>query len=389
MGSMPAVVAGSLILIFLVTRGHIFFLKERQVIRTLSFERACDNSIVRQYSMITVTLAARLDLPDGYQVTLRDIPGPGFECVFEDPTIDPASASEITYSIRAIARGAVSFHGLEVALADPFFTSTVIFSRPEDRTPTINVQPRGSLVVATGESGMYGETDSRREISPTGSLIRSYREYIRGDNPRQIDWKITAKTDRLMIREPYAQRGDVPVIVVDIPADDSIREMLIGHAAGAAETSLWMSPFVSLLAVSGGDVIRFLPDERQASRVLAAIRDIPLPSRKTHFYRYASDVDILRTIPPILFKTPLRSWYDAVLEKRGMPAFEAECVRVFSKTRGTSVILLSVLSGDTSHIGMIARAAKRVGLSVHLRMPAPYSSRIYQQVYPFDSVEVI
>ncbi len=389
MGSMPAVVAGSLLLIFLLTRGHIFSSKEKQVIKSFSCERTCDNSIVRQYSMITVTLAAHLDLPDGCSVTVRDMPGPGFEHVFEDPTLDPAYASEITYRIRAIARGAVVFHGVSIELTDPFFTSTVLFSRDQDRTPTINVQPAGSKVVSPGDSGIYGQKDSRMEISPTGSLIRSYREYISGDSLRQIDWKMTARADRLMIRETFAQRGEVPVIVLDIPQDASIRDMLIGYATGTVEASLRISHAVSLLAVSGGDVVRFLPDERQASRVLAAIRDLSLPSRKTHFYRYASDADILRTTTSTPPQSPLRTWYDAVLEKRGLPAFEAECVRAFSKTRGTSVILLSALSGDISHIGMIGRAAKRMGLDVHLRMPTQYSSRIYQQVYPFDSVGVI
>lgn len=389
MGSMPAVVAGSAILLFLFSRAAIFLSAEKQVIRTLSIERRCDSLIVRQFGMVTVDLRVHLDLPDGCRVVVRDNPGPGFEVVGDFPEVDPEITPAATYRIRATARGTVSFHGAVAELADPFFSTRIAFSRTHDTAPSIKVQPRGSPVVLSGEGRGYGDATSRRLISPTGTITRSFREYIPGDDPRQIDWKVTAKTNRLTIREVYAQGGEIPVVVLDIPLDPLYREQLIGFAAGATEVSLRTSHSVSFLAVAGGNVIRFLPDERQAARVLAAIRDLPPSSRETQFYRYASEADLKRVALSLSPDAPLRSWYDAAIRIRGIPSFEAECIRAFAGTKGTAIFLFSAAEGDTSHIGMVARAAKRIGLSVHLRIPSHRFASILSGAYPIDSIEVI
>lgn len=389
MGSMPAVVAGSVLLLFLFSRAILFLNAEKQVIATFHLKRRCDNLIVRQYGMITVTLSATLDQPQAYLISIRDMPGPGFDVPDILPEFDVGKASELTYRIRARARGTISFHGAIVEMANRFFSTAIIFTRPHDCMPEVQIQPRSSPVVLNGESLGYGESTSRRLISPSGTVVRSFREYMPGDDPRQIDWKITAKTKRLTIREAYAQAGEIPVVVLDMPLDSTMAEQLIGFAAGAAEDTLKLSHSVSLLAITGGNVIRFLPDERQASRVLAAIRDLPPTARWNQFYHYLSETDTRRVKLSLPAASPLHTWYDAVIQNRGMPSFEAECIRAFARTKGTAVLLFSAADGDTSHIGMVARAAKRIGLSVHLRIPAHSAASIRPGAFPIDTIEVI
>lgn len=389
MGSMPGVVAGSVILLFLFSRAIIFQKAENQVIGTFHLKRECDNHIVRQYGTITVTLSADLDLPDGYLISIRDMPGPGFEVPDNHPEFDFRDATDLTYRIQARARGSISFFGATVEMVNRFFSTAIIFTRPEDCMPEVQVQPRGSRVVLEGESLGYGESTSRRLISPSGTVVRSFRDYMPGDDPRQIDWKITAKTKRLTIREVYAQTGEIPVVVLDIPPDSGLAEQLIGFAAGAAEDSLKTSHSVSLLAIAGGNVIRFLPDERQASRVLAAIRDLLPSARWNQFYHYLSENDARRVKLSLPAGSPLHRWYDAVIQNRGIPSFEAECIRAFARTKGTAVLLFSAADGDTSHLGMVARAAKRIGLSVHLRIPAHSAASIRPGAFPIDTIEVI
>jgi uncharacterized protein (DUF58 family) len=389
MGSTPAVAAGALLLLFLIVRALVFLTREKEIIRSLRIERICDNLIIRQFGTINVTLTAALEIPQGYTITLRDLPGPGFEVIGDSPVLDLPERSVITYPLRAIARGAVLFQGVIAAISDPFFSTEVTFSRPGDRAPTLQVQPRGPPVLLSGESGGYGEAPSRRLLSPTGTFIRSFREYSPGDDPRQIDWKMTAKTSRLTIREAYAQRGEVPIIVLDIPRNTEDSERIIGFAAGFAEESLKVSHSISLLAVNGGNVVRFLSDERQVHRVLGAIRDLPPSIRATHFYRYASDAPRSIVQHRLLSRSPLTLWYERVAEIKGLPAFEVECIRAFARTKGTSLLLFSTCEGDISHIGMITRAAKRIGLSVHLKVPARLPEDIRSWSFPIDSVEVI
>ncbi|MCQ1537741.1 DUF58 domain-containing protein [Methanocalculus taiwanensis] len=388
MASTPAVVTGSVLLLFLFSRAILFLKAEKQVIATFHLKRHCDNLIVRQYGIITVTLSADLDQPHSSLISIHDMPGPGFE-VPDNPVFDVGETSELTYRIQARARGTISFHGATLEMSDRFFSTAIIFTRPEDCMPEVQVQPRGSPVVLNGESLGYGESTSRRLISSSGTMVRSFREYMPGDDPRQIDWKITAKTKRLTIREAYAQAGEIPVVVLDMPLDFTIAEQLIGFAAGAAEDSLKLSHSVSLLAIAGGNVIRFLPDERQASRLLAAIRDLPPTARWNQFYHYLSETDSRRVKLSLPAGSPLHTWYDAVIQNRGIPSFEAECIRAFARTKGTAVLLFSAADGDTSHLGMVARAARRIGLSVHLRIPAHSAVSIRPGAFPIDTIEVI
>jgi len=389
MGSTPAVLAGTLILLFLFSRAAVFFSGEKMVIRSIKIERDCDNLIVRQFGLITVTLSATADRPAGMTVSVRDHPGHGFTQVGELPVLDLSSGGDIRYQLRGITRGSVSFHGVVVALADGFFTSEITLGREEDRNPLIQVQPKGSPVLAIGDSLGYGDATSRRYISPSGSAVRSYRPYIPGDDTRQIDWKTTAKRDQLIIRETFAQRGEIPTIVLDLSADLSDNERLVGFATGTIEETLKVSHSVSLLVIAGGTVLRFLPNERQSHRVLAAIRDLPPAYRDHHFYRYAAPSDLAIRMKAASAGSSLDRWYEAVHQIRGIPAFEKECLRAFSRARGTSLLLFSSCTGDLSHLAMVTRAARRVGLSLHLRIPSSLPDGHLLSPLSPDSVEVI
>ena len=389
MGSTPGVLAGTLILLFLFSRAAVFFAGEKMVIRSIRTERRCDNLIVRQYGLITVTLSAKAEIPEGMAVTMHDHPGPGFSWFGLLPPLDLRKETEIRYHIRAITRGTVSFHGMALRLADRYFGSEVRFGREEDRSPIIRVQPQGSPVLAIGDSLGYGDATSRRYTSPSGTVVRSFREYMPGDDTRKIDWKATAKRDQLIIRETFAQRGEVPVIVLDLSADLSDNERLVGFSAGTIEETLKVSHSVSLLVIAGGTVLRFMPNERQAHRVLAAIRDLPSVYRDHHFYRYAAPSDLanrMKAAPP---NSGLNRWYEAVHQIRGIPAFEMECVRAFSRARGRSLLLFSACTGDLSHLDMVARAARRIGLSLHLRIPSSFPEGYILSSLSPDSVEVI
>jgi len=370
MGSTPGVLAGTLILLFLFSRATVFFSGEKMVLRSIRIDRQCDNLIIRQYGLITVSLSATAEIPEGVDALLRDHPGPGFSIVDDLPLLDLREGDLIRYRIRAITRGSVSFHGAVVTLADSYFTSEIAFGREEDRNPMIRVQPQGSPVLAIGDSLGYGDATSRRYISPSGSVVRSYREYMPGDDTRQIDWKTTAKRDQLIIRETYAQRGEIPMIVLDLSESASENEKLVGFTVGTIEETLKVSHSVSLLVVAGGTVLRFLPNERQSYRVLAAIRDLPPAYRDHHFYRYAAPSDLAILMKATSANSSLNRWYGAVQQIRGIPAFEKECLRALSRARGTSLLLFSSCTGDVSHLAMVTRAARRVGLSVHLRIPS-------------------
>ncbi len=386
MGSKPALIIGSILLLAIFSRGIIFLKKEKTIAEKISCERSFNNLIVRQYGRLSAFLSVTGDLPEGLNIAIRDLPGAGFEEIGEAPVLDLKSGSSIRYHLRPITRGKILYDGFVLSLSDNYFTTDIYFRRPEDRLPEIWVQPLGFPVVVAEKAGGYGDATSHRYLSPTGTIIRSFRDYMPGDDTRMIDWKITAKKKRLTVREAYAQRGDIPIIVIDLPLDKTENEILIKSATGITEELLRQAQSLSLLVVSGPNILLYLPNERRVSRVLAGIRDLPAPVQITHLYRYASVSDLIMEKNRL---PPLERWFRAVIESRGMVSFEVDCIRAFSNTKGHSLLLFSACSGDTSHVGMIARAARHLGLPVHLHIPSFCQVNTTICTYPLDSIEVI
>ena len=57
-----------------------------------------------------------------------------------------------------------------------------------------------------------------------GSSFASLREYAVGDDPRHVDWKATARRQKLMTREYTVEQGQTMMIAVDCrPHDDAAR----------------------------------------------------------------------------------------------------------------------------------------------------------------------
>ena len=60
--------------------------------------------------------------------------------------------------------------------------------------------------------------DERSRLRGPGLELAEVREYQPGDDVRQIDWNITARTERPYVREAYAERGLDVWLVVDLSA---------------------------------------------------------------------------------------------------------------------------------------------------------------------------
>src|SRR5690606_13884147 len=65
-------------------------------------------------------------------------------------------------------------------------------------------------------SGVWGQNVSRQRGQ--GLEFSQYRAYERGDEPRQIDWKLYARSDRFFVREADSESGLTLWMVLDISA---------------------------------------------------------------------------------------------------------------------------------------------------------------------------
>jgi uncharacterized protein (DUF58 family) len=115
-----------------------------------------------------------------------------------------------------------------------------------------------------------------------GRSFESLRQYARGDDPRNIDWKATARHATLMVRQYEAERSQSLVIVLDAgrmmtePIGDRQR---LDHAMSAAlllaDVASVHGDRVGLFAFAD-EVLRFLPPRRvsldRLTRAMAGVQ---------------------------------------------------------------------------------------------------------------------
>ena len=119
-----------------------------------------------------------------------------------------------------------------------------------------------------------------------GSSFASLREYAVGDDPRHVDWKATARRQKLMTREYTVEQGQTVMIAVDSG------RMMTQLASGVPrfEYALSAATLLASVAVQAGDQVgllmfdnelrAFVPPARGA-KAMRGIRQALIPARAT------------------------------------------------------------------------------------------------------------
>ncbi len=376
--------------LFLVYRGIVFDRSLRAVVRSITVSRTTSREILRQGSTVDVTTAFAYRLPDHTALTLQDRPPVGSVSAGGDAahtTAEPGAGSvTVTYRVKVMTRGEISFGGVAVTLADRFFASDIDLAGGSLTAPHLIVHPTGTFEKESG-SGDYGDSEKSRP-AVSGYTIHSFREYAMGDDPRRIDWKLSAKHQKLFVKEYTGQQGDLPLIIVDMPdrtlaAENPSTGRLVSAASGALEEAIGEYRFVSLLVISGGNIVRFLPNERDIHRVMAAAGAMEPTERLVHFYCARDQVSLrakrgrverdlglaTANTPDRTFCAGLAEIYRNVQDEQKKTAFEVQVGRVMASTSAGSVYVFSPFTGDISHIWQIVTQARRMRKEVHLRVP--------------------
>jgi uncharacterized protein (DUF58 family) len=119
-----------------------------------------------------------------------------------------------------------------------------------------------------------------------GTTFASLREYAVGDDPRHVDWKATARRQKLMTREYTVEQGQTVMIAVDAG------RMMTQLAAGVPrfEYALSAATLLASVAVQAGDHVgllmfdnelrAFVPPAR-GNKAMRAIRQALIPAKAT------------------------------------------------------------------------------------------------------------
>ncbi len=384
--------AGSTLLAGLYGLWYSFDRRFRQAVASVRVERSLERAVVRMGTTLRVKNAITLQVPSHMQVSVSEILPAGI--VVQDGETTASSGTSpapvtwrFAYRITPVVHGTMHFSGITLVAQDSFFETSSVLSAEPFRGPVLSVQPRG-LFEPSGR-GLGAETREIEKMAALSALgVRSLREYYAGDDLRRIDWKMTAKHNKLFVREYAGVVNLPPLIIVDLPwrgasyPDDAFARM-VAAVAGQVEHSTTMYHYSTVLLISGPNILHVIIEEKDLQRSLSELREWMHPVERTaHFYRMTDRSDLRRRIraleipsdrtpDPFLqkFLGSLKKQYLSSLQAQQTPAFNSQIARTFSTLTVDEVYLFSLFTGDTSHLVHLIRQAKAMNLRVHVRTP--------------------
>ncbi len=376
------------LLVFLLFRFVLFFRGLRIAGDALAVHRETDKTIVRQGRTVAVTTVVRTRIPVRMVAQVKDLVPVGASVTTGETQGRIRDEITLSYEITLLETGAVRFGGVSLTLKDAFFRTAIPCRAARFRGPVMHVEPF-SLFALSESARLEGETEHERPYLLPGYGIRSFRAYITGDDPRHIDWKLSAKHDRLFVREYTGIAGSPPLIVLDMPdpsAPHGTGDALKGAVSGLVEQAAARHGAGHLLVISGANVIRYLPFGRQTAPVRALLTSLTPGERLVHLYRSmdaATARSLARRIDGVPaagprdreFLSGLTGIYQTFPASMKPTTFEAQVARVFHALPTTDLYLFSGFSGDQSHIRKLILPARKRGMLVHARTTAASATR--------------
>jgi Uncharacterized conserved protein (some members contain a von Willebrand factor type A (vWA) domain) len=141
--------------------------------------------------------------------------------------------------------------------------------------PSLHAAGRYRLLALQQRLQLAGTHAVRRRGA--GLAFSNLREYVRGDDPRFIDWKHSARREKLISREYSVEQGQTLLIAVDsgrmmteLAGDRSRFELALSSALALAAVAVASGDKVGFLVFD--DTIRAMVPAASGPRVLHAIR---------------------------------------------------------------------------------------------------------------------
>ncbi len=163
---------------------------------------------------------------------------------------------EIRYSVRPVKRGPIAFGSAELRLASRAGLWQVRRRAGEPSAtrvyPNFAALTKFALLATDNRLSQIGVLQRRRRGE--GLDFHQLREYREGDVQRQIDWKATARTRRLVSREYQDERDQQVVLLVDCGRRMAAQDGDLAHFDHVLNAALLLA-YVSLRQ---GDAVGFL-----------------------------------------------------------------------------------------------------------------------------------
>lgn len=172
---------------------------------------------------VNVSNPVRLDVENSsdlhLKVRLRDEPPADSDATEHEFTFDvaPGSVKQLSYSITPRHRGNDAFRGTYLRWLAPLGLAWVEKRIPNEQRapiyPNVRALSEYDLLKQKGHLALMGVRRSR--VKGLGTEFESLREY-NDDDYRTIDWKSTARTGKLVVRNFEVERNQGVIVCLDV-----------------------------------------------------------------------------------------------------------------------------------------------------------------------------
>ena len=395
---------------FIAGRAILFDRDCTTVTGSVGVDRSLDRHQILEMNTVRITTDVTLAVPPRMTVQVREILPPGiflYEGMLEGEETGkdepgPGTKIHLSYEVLPKVHGTLKIQGVSLRMADRFFSREALLTGSRSGGAEILVQPRPAFET-TRRKSEFGTQEIEKSSFLSGLGVRGFRDYTAGDDLRQIDWKLSAKHEKLLIREYMGIMRQSPLLVIDlpdrsVPYDTQAFRHMARRVAGAVRHSIRSNGHVVYLLISGVNVLAMGTEEKHVSAALATLRDSLHPvDRATYAYRVLNRSDLRTRVrvlqaartagtPPEIsaYRHALLRRYESHQEDTSLPLFYGQLARAFSLFNRDEIIVFSLLEGDASHIRAITAIADRMKARVSLRKGGEDVSRFLSHEEPLQ-----
>lgn len=170
--------------------------------------------------------------------------------------LPPGEARIIEYRVKPIRRGIATFGAVIMRVQSPFhlwrFQSKTEIPQTTKIYPNFMAIANLNFLGAEQKLAHIGAHLSQRRGS--GMSFKQLREYQRGDEIRQIDWKATSRMHKLISREYQDERDQEIIFLLDSGRRMRAMDGELSHFDHSINALL----LTAYIALSGGDAVGFM-----------------------------------------------------------------------------------------------------------------------------------
>jgi uncharacterized protein (DUF58 family) len=214
----------------------------------------------------------------------------------------PAHAPAIVeYDVKPVRRGDIAFGPIELRVRSPFGLWQRIVREPGSASARVypNFAALAGYALLATDQRLSRMGVLQRQRRGEGLEFHQLREYREGDTQRQVDWKATSRSGRLISREYQDERDQHIIFLIDCGRRLAARDGALTHFDHVLDAVLLLA-YVSLrqgdaagfLTMSGP--ARFMAPRKSAATVNAMLNQLYdlQPTLRTSDY-YSAAVELM------------------------------------------------------------------------------------------------